>query len=413
MRKLDARTVIDRSSSVVVAPVAPSLDAVRVIGVHRSGDGEPPSGAAVEAGLGDIIVIRVHDLQSLANVAKCLSTDDRTLLNCHEQRIALFLDGREIKGLAPESGAPRPESETLQFHLQRSAESDEAWADLLGAPKLEGDAFFRRPTELSVGLSNGYPVPTDVKSEQFRLVRIRRTWFVVCSILLVVVFILFIWMARASNLLRDEGPSPPAPRRKPYSLARFQMAFWFFLVVDAFLYIWLTTGGWNTITPTVLGLIGIGAGTALGAAVIDSNKSNTSDTTLASLRAEEPTLAGDVDALDARIAAATTEARPSLEQTRGAKQTRLQLVRDQIAALAAARQPQTSQSFLDDILTDGANGYSFHRFQMFVWTLVLGTLFVYSVWGRLSMPDFGATLLALLGLSGGTYLGFKIPEKQT
>jgi hypothetical protein len=49
---------------------------------------------------------------------------------------------------------------------------------------------------------------------------------------------------------------------------------------------------------------------------------------------------------------------------------------------------------------------------MLVWTLVLGILFIYSVWYRLSMPEFSATLLALLGISSGTYLGFKIPENQ-
>jgi hypothetical protein len=75
--------------------------------------------------------------------------------------------------------------------------------------------------------------------------------------------------------------------------------------------------------------------------------------------------------------------------------------------------PQESQGFLPDILNDGANGVSFHRFQMFVWTFVLAILFIYSVWNRLSMPDFNATLLALMGISSGTYLGFKIPEKQT
>jgi hypothetical protein len=30
----------------------------------------------------------------------------------------------------------------------------------------------------------------------------------------------------------------------------------------------------------------------------------------------------------------------------------------------------------------------------------------------LSMPEFSATLLALQGLTAGTFLGFKIPEKQ-
>jgi hypothetical protein len=70
-----------------------------------------------------------------------------------------------------------------------------------------------------------------------------------------------------------------------------------------------------------------------------------------------------------------------------------------------------SDGFLVDILTD-ASGMSFHRFQMFIWTLVLVVLFAFSVWTRLAMPTFSATLLALMGISAGTYLGFKIPETR-
>jgi hypothetical protein len=102
-----------------------------------------------------------------------------------------------------------------------------------------------------------------------------------------------------------------------------------------------------------------------------------------------------------------------LQQERKMKQDRLNLIQRRIPQLKLALAPKVSEGFLNDILTDEANGISFHRFQMFVWTLVLGLLFIYSVWYRLSMPDFGATLLALLGISSGTYLGFKIPERQT
>jgi hypothetical protein len=66
---------------------------------------------------------------------------------------------------------------------------------------------------------------------------------------------------------------------------------------------------------------------------------------------------------------------------------------------------------MKDLLTD-ANGVSFHRLQMFVWTFILGLLFIYSVWSRLAMPELSATLLALQGLTSGTYLGFKVPEKN-
>ncbi len=70
-----------------------------------------------------------------------------------------------------------------------------------------------------------------------------------------------------------------------------------------------------------------------------------------------------------------------------------------------------SQGFWDDVLNDQDGGDGLHRIQMVVWTLILGGIFVYSVWKTLSMPEFSETLLALQGLSAGTYLGFKIPDK--
>lgn len=54
---------------------------------------------------------------------------------------------------------------------------------------------------------------------------------------------------------------------------------------------------------------------------------------------------------------------------------------------------------------------SFHRFQIIVWTIVLGVVFINAVHHELAMPDFDATLLGLMGLSSGTYIGFKFPEK--
>ena len=409
----DANPSANKTSTAV-----PPLTNVRVEKVYKLGTGVP------QAGIGDIIVVKVKDLQSLVNHAKCLSIDDRPVLNCTEQKIVLFLEGREIKDIVPESGAPRPEDETLQFHLQRSAGSDEAWSDLFGAPPFDGYQFFYRPTAVSVGLQNGYALPSDVKKEQFELIRIYKGWFIACSIVLLIVLGLLIWFAISSELLRDVGPVPTGTTKgwrrlnkkshKPYSLARTQMAIWFFLVVASFLFIWLVTGAFDTITGPVLGLIGIGAGTALGAAAVDVGKNQGDKNELESLEAEETTLTNDVIALDARIAAGPPAVElAQLQQERKTKQDRLNLIQRRIPQLKLALAPKVSEGFLNDILTDEANGISFHRFQMFVWTLVLGLLFIYSVWYRLSMPDFGATLLALLGISSGTYLGFKIPERQT
>jgi len=73
-------------------------------------------------------------------------------------------------------------------------------------------------------------------------------------------------------------------------------------------------------------------------------------------------------------------------------------------------EPSDSKWFLQDILSD-ADGISFHRLQIAVWTVVLGIIFWDLVIHILSMPNFSAELLALMGISGGTYIGFKFPEK--
>ena len=46
-----------------------------------------------------------------------------------------------------------------------------------------------------------------------------------------------------------------------------------------------------------------------------------------------------------------------------------------------------------------------------VWTFVLVMVFIKAVYDEALMPEFDATLLGLLGISSGTYLGFKFPEK--
>jgi hypothetical protein len=86
-------------------------------------------------------------------------------------------------------------------------------------------------------------------------------------------------------------------------------------------------------------------------------------------------------------------------------------VDQQLRALTVETAPQVSQGFLRDILSDGS-GYSFHRFQIFAWTIVLGIIFVSSVYNDLTMPEFSPTLLGLMGLSAGTYIGFKFPEQK-
>jgi len=180
-------------------------------------------------------------------------------------------------------------------------------------------------------------------------------------------------------MLRDSGPDPGDGRLRSYSLAKTQMAFWFFLIVSAFVIIWAITGSHDSITESVLVLMGIGSGTALGVAVQDKGKEHSSKVLkeLDELRSQRAALAAGTD---------TTEIDAKIKEKTPA-----------------------SVHFMTDVLTD-ADGISLHRFQMFVWTLVLGVIFIKEVYCNLAMPEFNATLLALMGISSGTFLGFMISE---
>jgi hypothetical protein len=206
---------------------------------------------------------------------------------------------------------------------------------------------------------------------------------------------------------------------KPYSLALTQAAFWFFLVFGSFLFIALVTGEYNsTITAQALILIGIGTGTALGAAMIDSSKRGSANADLSSLEPKQAQLDEEARQLNDKIAAlrgAQTDAdKQALAdanvQLRGV-QAQLNDTAAQIEEADSRLSKPVSEGFARDLLTD-ADGVNFHRFQMLIWTIILGCFFVYGVYRELAMPEFSATLLALMGISAGTYLGFKIPEKQ-
>jgi hypothetical protein len=189
------------------------------------------------------------------------------------------------------------------------------------------------------------------------------------------------------------------------------MAFWFLLVVTAFFFIWLITGNSASLTPTVLTLIGISATTALGAVAIDASKRTADQNQITQITADQNHLQATVANLQAApVLAAAGPAAPQIQLQIAATQARLADA-DAQAALWRPTPPQPHRSFFLDILSD-ENGVSFHRLQIVIWTFVLAVVFVASVAVSLEMPTFDATLLALMGISSGTYLGFKFPEKQ-
>jgi hypothetical protein len=144
--------------------------------------------------------------------------------------------------------------------------------------------------------------------------------------------------------------------------------------------------------------MGLGTGTALGAFMINATKRDGADAQLSTLRPQEAQLTAEIGQLNDPVALAEQRAK-------------LVELRKQIKEAESGLSKPVSESFRKDLLTD-VNGIALHRFQMVAWTLVLGLTFLIGVYRDLSMPEFSTTLLVLMGISAGTYLGFKIPERQ-
>jgi hypothetical protein len=283
-----------------------------------------------EVYLGDWVVVSVCHLDALVRDAEA-----------QQQSITLYIEGLDT-GVEP-SGIDI-ESGTLTFELTRDAKNKHIWRQFLYDPLFDPDATMR----ISAGIHGDRPLPRAAGANMsLRLKKMNvGYWTMTWLALLIVVAIALVIYARRSDMLRD-GPSIDGVCQ-PYSLARVQMAWWFFLLVVGYVFIWLVTGEVDSIAPSLLGLVGISAATALAA----------------------------------------------------------------VAITPSSRGPRASKGFMHDLISDDRGVVALDRLQVVVWTLVLGGIFLTAVLWDLTMPEFSATMLALMGISSGTYIGFKLPMKH-
>ena len=362
----------------------------------------PPKVTGIEGHLELDSIIKVE----VANFSEWAATHDAT-------KLVPFLNGRAVRGGYPNE--LHPDSRRLSFHLLITPENKHLWIDLLGAPH-----GLSHPVTFTIGLETESPFDSVYdQSNPLPLTVISPPYGVVGLLIIAFTLVLFIWLARTTNLIREAGTAVPGKLR-PYNLGRTQMAFWFFLVYVSYVVIWLVTSALDTITPSLLGLMGISAGTALGEALIDSGKDTAQASQLRDLTAEKqsleqgiPELQSQIGALNSKLTltAEDTANRDSLNKQLLDSRTRLAQLNQQLQGITPPSTAGHSQGLLRDILRDGS-GYSFHRFQIFAWTIVLGIIFLSAVYNSLAMPEFSTTLLGLMGISSGTYIGFKFPEQK-
>jgi hypothetical protein len=272
-----------------------------------------------------------------------------------------------------------------------------------------------------------------------------QVWYVICVIgsLAIIVF-----ANRFVPILRDIPASGVTPgQRVPYSLARVQMAFWTAVIVGSLIYVyWIVgdgKGNFPTLDANLVVLIGISGATGVVAAAIDIGK----DATVEGAEAEFAGTGEALRALDAQILAVanapgTAASDPTLAKLFADRAAKMEeLTRQQKAMSRSKRADDTGLDakaqetkllhekpsrmyrgfdyitrFFKELLED-QNGNSLHRLQLVMFTAIYGA---YVLWHVATATDPSKALdanllnneaLALMGISSGVYVGFKIPGK--
>jgi hypothetical protein len=263
----------------------------------------------------------------------------------------LRLSDHKFANVEPERRSPTE----FYFDLSSLRQDGPGWLALVGSPPFRGV----KQVNVSIATSGTDIVGSDKAA--FIEFQIFKPWkLVVIGLVGLAILLITLALAVRTTIVRDRGPAPAERIRDiPYSLARCQIAFWFIIILWSFLGIWTVTGDYNDIVSAQsLTLLGISGVTALSAKFVDF--------------AKEPTAAAGV----------------------------------------TPPPPPQHTGFWSDLLTDDT-GWAFHRFQIVIWTLVLGAVSLWSVRQTLALPTFDNNLLILMGISSGLYIGSKWPEQQT
>ena len=374
---------------------------------------------------------------------------------------SLILDGQELPGpVEMQYDALR---HAFGFRLTRTDNSELLWRSLLGSP---GGPY--RTVTVALRLRTGCPAgcknnPSTIVgsggSDTFSLEVFNWPSFWVAVAVVILVLAVVVGTARGTTTLRDALLPQLPPNQQPYSLGRCQMAFWFVLIFASFIFLYILLWDFNTVSGQALALMGIASATALASVAVDVYKDSPADAANRSLLALGIKAPADLVRINNEIAIRTPGVQPAVARFEAAQAASkaaadasnrvqndpnaspAQKVAADDAAKAAAQAadeahkelrtlqgeiedrrnilrtyddtvaPFRTVNFFSDLTTD-VNGPTVHRLQVVFWTLALGAVFLVGVYRDLAMPNFSSTLLALMGISGAGYVGFKYPERN-
>lgn len=286
--------------------------------------------------------------------------------------IILWLNGIPFSNLKYWSF--NPEQNSFTFKLNRDLNPKSSW-NIFYAYSVRGFMFKNPKASIAIGTIKK---PITANYPQKITIAVSEGWMMflgMCFIILVTA--LFVIAAKRSNLLRANlnldpaiiivpviDPNNTAPqileKDIPYSLGRFQLAWWTYMIIISFIYIWMCSDQIGVLPESIALLMGITGGTSVVSKISESLKIN------------------GVGAVP--------------------------------ITLVQFNQDYKSRNFFYDLITD-ENGLSASRFQFLFFSLFFGMYLIWQVIYDLQFPDFSNGILMLMGISSTTYAGVKFSEK--
>jgi len=306
----------------------------------------------------------------------------------------------------------------LRFKVLMTEDNKPRWLELLG-----GTGFARKPINVSVAMvdlferGNTEIMPTAINPSnnmpEWQRVSLKAstdwlTWLLLdCFFLL---FLVFLYYAFATKVLRDMAPDG----LWHLSLARCQMAFWFFIVAGCYIFLWIVTGDYRTLTTQELLLLSLSSATGLGAFLISDESDAATPRGSGVLTKDELSLENPEKLQALALSEGDIQKRAGLTEAEILRsQERIAELEHRAAYYKKGWRSALRRS-LNDLLSESNDGRpSFYRFQMIGWNFAFGVIFVRAVYYKLAMPEFSSDQLLLMGISNGTYLGFKWSAVKT
>jgi hypothetical protein len=324
---------------------------------------------------GDRIRVEITNLDKAINQGYSsifnLESQTNNLSRFDSRNLVLHLNNYPLKNIHGEYR----QNNLIEFQISRLEDSRSEWNAILESTSKT------REVKISVGCPNGQEIPSlkDFKA-QIHLWHLNRIFVVIFPFIILLFSLFLCWK---SPLLRTSGIT----EKRAYSLAKTQLAWWFYIVFISFLSLFIVTGNYsNILTQQSIILLGIGSLTTLGSSIVDDN------------------ITDENFKIDNQYKINELE-KERIELTRG-KPLGWKLSLTQNKNKLDKYELQ-SKNIFQDIVTDSKGQVNLHRYQMVIWTTLLGCIFIYEVFTKFQMPEFDAILLTLQGISSGTYITLK------